>query len=86
MLTFYIICYVSKLVLSLTHVVAHRGTHTNSKMHTHTHTLATHITEGRERRGEEKREVMAVGGEWKSRGCAQVSQDQNMSAMLVSQL
>lgn len=52
----------------------------------HTHALATHITEGRERRGEGKREVMAVGGEWKSRGCAQVSQDQNMSAMLVSQL
>lgn len=75
----------SKLVLSLTHVVARRGTHTNST-NAHTHALATHITEGRERRGEGKREVMAVGGEWKSRGCAQVSQDQNMSAMLVSQL
>lgn len=67
----------------------HAEAHTLTlQMHTytHTHTLATHITEGRERRGEGKREVMAVGGEWKSRGCAQVSQDQNMSAMLVSQL
>lgn len=65
----------------------HAEAHTLTlQMHTHTHALATHITEGRERRGEGKREVMAVGGEWKSRGCAQVSQDQNMSAMLVSQL
>ena len=68
-------CY--NLVL-LVHTQA--GTQAHALDLNKTHTLATHT---REQGGEGVWRKWVGGGE---RGCAQVSQDQNMSAMLVSVL
>lgn len=81
---------VVKLVLLVHTVGTHKHTHYIYKL---THTSYAHVGRQRGKRGRKEEVMMAavvvvvVGkGKWKSRGCAQVSQDQNMSAMLVSEL